>query len=68
MPEVIMPVEWVEIDMICDKCGKGKMRSDGRTFTVNPPIFHHVCNNKCGYEADYLTCYPHTGYTRKEIG
>lgn len=66
MPEVIMPVEWVEIDMICDKCGKGKMRSGGRTFTVNPPIFPHVCN-KCGYEADYRTCYPHTGYTRKEL-
>ena len=65
MPNIITPIEWVEIDMICDKCGKGRMRGTGTIYPSSPAQYLHVCN-ACGYSMLYLYQYPHTEYRRKE--
>ena len=65
MAEKITPVEMVEIDYICDKCGEGEMRPSRFMLASDPPRCPHACT-KCGHEQTFLTKYPATGYRRKE--
>lgn len=54
-------VQTFEVDMRCDKCGKGVMRPSGRQLLSKPPKFHHVCNwTSCAYETIYNVSFPYT--------
>ena len=57
-------VKVVLVDMICDKCNKGVMETNGSPKYNNildlneKPKIPHKCNI-CGHETDYDTSYPY---------
>lgn len=49
----------VIVEMICDKCGKGKMRTHGNTVLYTyPPQYPHICES-CGNTENYPFTYPY---------
>lgn len=61
MSEIRSEVRTVEIDMICDECGDGRMRPSGTVLTTYPPKFPHECD-KCGHVEVYNVRYPYVIY------
>lgn len=66
MPRTEQPVEYFELDYVCDKCGQGHMRPTGICLTSNPPHWPHECNNsKCDAKINFSNIkYPATGYRK----
>jgi uncharacterized Zn finger protein len=65
MSEIKQEVKMFSVDMICDKCGKGKMEyKDGMMLLTDPPKFKHTCSN-CGYVETYFCKYPKLEYQYK---
>lgn len=71
MSETREEVVAIRVDLVCDKCGIGKMRhhpSDG-ALCSSPPQYPHTCNNKeCRYHI-YMGLrhiYPYIEYVPKE--
>lgn len=59
MAEVKSEVKTFEIDMVCDKCGKGVMRPTGNALLLTYPIqYPHQCTN-CGNIDIYTVQYPY---------
>ena len=50
-----------EIDMTCDACCKGQMRSTGNVLLSDPLKYPHKCNH-CGHTEVYECVYPHEEY------
>ena len=45
--------------MVCDRCGKGKMKPYGNIIiTTFPEQYPHKCDS-CGYEENYHIRYPY---------
>lgn len=62
MSEERREVKTFEVDMICDKCGKGFMRPAGNIVLATYPIqYPHECTN-CGNRENYTKKYPYTEY------
>ena len=60
MAEIKSEVKTFEVDMVCDKCGKGLMRPIGNiVFTSYPIQYPHQCTN-CGNTDTYTIQYPYT--------
>jgi hypothetical protein len=56
--EMVAEAKTLIVEMVCDKCGEGKMiPSGGEILCSNPPLFPHICN-KCGNEENYKIRYP----------
>lgn len=56
--EMVAETKTLIVEMVCDKCGEGKMiPSGGGILCSNPPLFPHICN-KCGNEENYKIRYP----------
>lgn len=58
MPEIRTKVAYVEVDMICDRCGVGRMRLKVTKPILVDKIHVHECNN-CGYIENYSVRYPY---------
>ena len=58
MPETRQRLITEQVDYICDKCGKGRMKWGGVTLTSNPPWFPSTCDN-CGHQENMREHYPH---------
>lgn len=59
--EIRKIIRTYEVDMQCDNCGVGQMRSNGTQLLSYPPKYPHVCNN-CGYKENYSKSYPSIEY------
>ncbi len=56
--EMVAEVKTIIVEMVCDKCGEGKMLPSGNVMlSSNPMLYPHRCN-KCGYEENYKVQYP----------
>ena len=64
MGEVKTKIQMFEVDMICDVCSDGHMRSDGTVMATNPPLYPHRCDN-CGATAEFPYIYPRMMYKYK---
>lgn len=63
MPETTVPVRTVFVDYVCDRCGKGKMRSTGVVKTSMPPLYQGRCSEPgCGHVGDFRETYPAIWY------
>ena len=59
MSERVAEVKTLTVEMICDKCGNGRMIRNGNIMLCsNPPQYPHKCNS-CGYEENYPFTYPY---------
>ena len=57
--EMVAEAKTLVVDMVCDKCGKGRMVPHGNiTLTSYPEQYPHKCEN-CGYTANYDVRYPY---------
>lgn len=61
MPEKLRPVETVQVDYVCDKCGIGHMELTGRMLLSDPPKWPHECTNCCA-ERTFDVKYPTVRY------
>jgi hypothetical protein len=61
MPEIIREVRQVEVDYLCDGCGKATMRPTGLTLTSHPPKYPHKCV-ACGAEQNFAQQFPHHAF------
>lgn len=64
MSEVKHKINTYEVDMICDVCSDGHMRSDGTVIATNSPLYPHRCDN-CGATAEFPYIYPRIMYKYK---
>lgn len=74
MPRQQLPLRPIQVDYICDECGKGYYRytSPELSDTVNlvhvvrtgPKEFEHVCTN-CGHKQNFVELYPTTRYAKE---
>lgn len=54
----------IQIDYICDICGKGKMRPTGMMLTSNPLQYSHRCI-ECDSHNNFTVRYPYITYEVK---
>jgi len=57
MPLIKKLLQPVEVDYVCDECGKGRYRSTGIGLLSSPPQYQHICN-ECGDERMFAEAYP----------
>lgn len=65
MSEIKQLVNTYHVDMKCDKCGNGYMRTTGLVLPRNPILYEHKCTY-CGCKENYSCAYP-TIVTEKVI-
>jgi len=66
MPEVEKRIYPYLVEMVCPKCGEGKMEPFGDSVLLtNPPKYPHECG-ACGHEENYTEKYPKIIYKRHE--
>lgn len=58
MSEIKQRVDMYHIDMKCDKCGNGYMRTTGLVLPKNPILYEHKCTY-CGCKENYSCAYPY---------
>jgi hypothetical protein len=63
MAEIKVDVKVVEVDMVCDGCNEGKMRSNGIVYSTYPEQYPHVCT-KCSRSMTYQVRYPYIAYEK----
>ena len=64
MAEERCEVKTYEINMRCDKCGKGYMQPIGNIVLATYPLqYPHECS-ECGHREDYTVKYPYSSYER----
>ena len=54
-------VREIVVDMICEECGKGRMRPTKTILREYPPKYIHECN-KCGAMDIYTVRYPYVEF------
>lgn len=65
MPETKTEARVFTVDMVCDECGRGRMRPTGELQSSYPPWHVHQCDH-CHLVKHFLKCYPHTVVEPKE--
>jgi len=64
MSEIETEMKMVEVDMMCDACGKGRMEWNGIALTSYPAQYPHRCT-ECGHTKTYRGHhYPYTKYVK----
>lgn len=61
MAETFTPVLPVQVDYICDACGKGSLKPTGEVKTSNPPWYVHQCKS-CLQYSSHRNQYPYIKY------
>jgi predicted RNA-binding Zn-ribbon protein involved in translation (DUF1610 family) len=60
------PMQVVRVELVCPKCGEGKMAStNGPAILSSPPQYPHKCD-KCGHE-DHVRGYLYPSIEFEEV-
>jgi len=61
MPEIKRPVQTIEVNYVCDKCGHGMMQKEGETNAHTGETLHRCMI--CGHEQTFKwVSYPRIDY------
>lgn len=63
--EVKEKVKYIEVDMVCDSCGDGRMRPTATVLKEYPPKYIHECDN-CGSTGIYKVRYPYKANEKRK--